>query len=209
MRHPWSLLPALLAVAATTMPTVAAADPALGLSGQDAPGPASRSAAATVRQAARTAPREDESALGVTIDALSPSYLPAQGPVRVNGTLTNNTDERWVAINLHLFIGDTPITSTQELAEATDLDPAEPVGDRITAPGTFDTVASLRPGASAQFSIKVSRSALGVTRSRGLLVRRPRARGVERAARRHRGRPGPHLPAAGATAAVARSTPRW
>ena len=111
MRHPWSLLPALLAVAATTMPTVASADPALALPDQDRPGPASRSAAATVRQAARPAPRQDESALGVTIDALSPSYLPAQGPVRVNGTLTNNTDERWVAINLHLFIGDAPITS--------------------------------------------------------------------------------------------------
>ena len=146
------------------MPTLAAAEPTLGHSGQDAPGPASRSAAATVRQVARTAPREDESALGVTIDALSPSYLPPRGPVRVNGTLTNNTDERWVAINVHLFIGDTPITSSQELAEATDLDPAEPVGDRITAPNTFDTVASLRPGASAQFSIRISRSALGVTR---------------------------------------------
>ena len=163
MRHPWSLLPALLAVAATTMPTVASADPALALPDQDRPKAASRGAAATVRQTARLVPKQDESALGVTIDALSPSYLPAQGPVRVNGTLTNNTDERWVAINLHLVIGDAPITSLQELAEATDLDPAEPVGDRITTPGTFFTVPSLEPGASAQFSITVARSALGVT----------------------------------------------
>ena len=163
MRHPWSLLPALLAVAATIAPTVASADPAKALSGDDRPGPASRSAAATVRQAASPAPRQDESALGVTIDALSPSYLPAQGPVQVNGTLTNHTDDRWAAINLHLFIADTPITSPEELAEATELDPAEPVGDRITAPGTFDTVTSLEPGASEQFSIRVGRSDLGVT----------------------------------------------
>ncbi len=163
MRHPWSLLPALLAVAATTVPTVASAYPALSLPDQDRSGPTSRGTAATVRQAARPAPRQDESPLGVTIDALSPSYLPAQGPVRVNGTLTNNTDERWVAINVHLFIGDAPITSSQELAEATDLDPAEPVGDRITTSGTFDTEPSLEPGASAQFSITVARSALGVT----------------------------------------------
>ncbi|MGH3306673.1 MAG: DUF6049 family protein [Nocardioides sp.] len=163
MRHPWSLLPALLAVAATTMPTVASADPALALPDRDRPGPASRSAAATVRQAARPAARQDESALGVTIDDLSPSYLPAHGPVRVNGTLTNHTDERWVAINLHLFIADTPIESPDELAEAAELDPAEPVGDRITTPGTFDTVTSLEPGASAQFSITVARSALGVS----------------------------------------------
>ena len=164
MRHPWSLLPALLAVAATTIPSAAFADPSLALPDQDRPVPASRRAAPTVQHASRPAPRRDEADLGVTIDALSPSYLPARGPVRVNGTLTNNTDERWSAINVHLFIGDAPITSSEELAEATELDPAEPVGDRITAPGTFATVSSLEPGASAQFSIEVSRSDLGVTR---------------------------------------------
>jgi hypothetical protein len=164
VRHPWSLLPALLAVAATTMPGVASADPALALPDQDRPGPDGRSTAAAARQAAaRPAPRPDRSPLGVTIDALSPSYLPAQGPVRVNGTLTNNTDERWVAINLHPFIADAPITSPPDLAEAAELDPAEPVGDRITTSGTFDTVTSLEPGASAQFSITLSRSALDVS----------------------------------------------
>jgi hypothetical protein len=163
VRHPWSLLPALLAVAATTIPTAASADPSLALPDQDRPGSASRSAAATSRYAPKPAPRQDESDLGVTIDDLSPSYLPAKGPLRVNGTLTNNTDERWVAINLHLFIGDAPITSSQKLAEATGLDPAEPVGDRITTPGTFATVTSLEPGASTPFSIEVSQSDLGVT----------------------------------------------
>lgn len=163
MRRPWSLLPALLAVAATTIPSAAVADPSLTLPDRDHPVPTSRRAAATVRHASPPAPRRDDADLGVTIDALSPSYLPARGPVRVNGTLTNNTDDRWVAINVHLFIGDAPITSSAELTEATELDPAEPVGDRITAPGTFATVASLEPGASAQFSIKVSRSALGVS----------------------------------------------
>ncbi len=163
MRHPWSLLPALLAVAATTMPTVASADPGSPLPDQDRAVPASRAATAPVRQAAQPARRQGESALEVTIDALSPSYLPAQGPVRVKGTLTNHTDERWVAINLHLFIADTPITSPSELAEAAELDPAVAVGDRITAPGTFDTVTTLEPGASAPFSISVGRSALGVT----------------------------------------------
>jgi hypothetical protein len=163
VRHPWSLLPALLAVAATTIPGAAFAEPSLALPDQDHPVPASHRAAATVQHASHPAPQRDEADLGVTIDALSPSYLPAQGPVRVNGTLTNNTDERWTAINVHLFIGNAPITSSEELAEATELDPAEPVGDRITASGTFATVTSLEPGASAQFSIKVSRSDLGVT----------------------------------------------
>jgi hypothetical protein len=162
VRHLWSLLPALMAAAATTAPAVAAVDPTLTSPDQAHPGPAVRSAATQVRQAAQ-APAQDEEPLGVTIDDLSPSYLPARGPVRVNGTLTNNTDDRWVAINLHLFIAETPIRSELELAEAADLDPGEPVGDRITTPGTFDTVTSLEPGASEQFSIKVSGSDLGVT----------------------------------------------
>ncbi|MFL6003054.1 MAG: DUF6049 family protein [Nocardioides sp.] len=163
MRHPWSLLPALLAVAATTIPGPAFADPSLTLPDQDHAVPTSHRTVATARHTSHPAKRRDEADLGVTIDALSPSYLPAHGPVRVNGTLTNNTDDRWVAINVHLFIGNAPITSSEGLAEATKLDPAKPVGDRLTAPGTFATVSSLRPGASAQFSIKVSRSDLGVT----------------------------------------------
>ena len=162
MRRLWSLLPALLAVAATTAPTLAHADPPPGPPDEVRPEP-DRSAAASVRTAAHHAPAQDESALGVTIDDLTPSYLPDRGPVRVNGTLTNNTDDRWVAINLHLFIGSTPIESPQELADAARLDPSQPVGDRITAPGSFDTVTSLDAGASAQFSIRVSRSVLGVT----------------------------------------------
>jgi Family of unknown function (DUF6049) len=154
-----------MAVAATAasifVPTGAVADTP-GSHDQDRPEASTRSALGA-RQAAQKPRPQHESDLGVTIDDLSPSYLPAQGPVRVNGTLTNHTDERWVAINLHLFIGAEPLTTTEALAEASDLDPAEPVGDRITAPGTFDTVNALAPGSSEQFSITVSRSDLGVT----------------------------------------------
>ena len=161
MRHRWSLLPALVAVATTTTPAVATVDPA-SVSDRARPLPARAGTAAQVQPAARRR-AQDESPLGVTIDALSPSYLPAPGPVRIDGTVTNNTEDRWVAINIHPFIGATPIESEEELAEATELDPGEPVGDRITTPGTFDTVTSLEPGASAQFSIEVSRSRLGVS----------------------------------------------
>ena len=163
MRHRWSLLAVLVAVAATTTPTVAvaAADPT-SVSDRARPFPVRGGTTAQVRPAARPA-AQDESPLGVSIDALSPSYLPAPGPVRIDGTLTNHTEDRWLAINLHPFIGASPIESEDELAEAAELDPGEPVGDRITTPGTFDTVTSLEPGASAQFSIEVSRSQLGVS----------------------------------------------
>ncbi len=134
--RPWSLLPALMAVAATM--------------------------AAAPAQAEQPAPAAVERPLAVSIDTLTPSYLPARGPVRLTGSVTNNTDDRWVAINTHVFISDTPITSAEELEEQAALDPEEPVGERITVPGTFDTIDSLEPGESSQFSIEISRARLGV-----------------------------------------------
>ena len=113
-------------------------------------------------QAEQPAPAAVETPLAVTIDTLTPSYLPARGPVRLTGSVTNNTDDRWVAINTHVFISDTPITSAEELEEQAALDPEEAVGERITVPGTFETIDSLEPGESEQFSIAISRSRLGV-----------------------------------------------
>ncbi len=113
-------------------------------------------------QGEQPAPAAVERPLAVTIDTLTPSYLPARGPVRLTGSVTNNTGDRWVAINTHVFISDTPITSSEELEEQAALDPEEPVGERITVPGTFATIDSLEPGESSQFSIEISRSRLGV-----------------------------------------------
>lgn len=149
MLRPLSLLPALVVVAVTLAPA-AAADP-----GERRPPPVSRSAAQ---------PRaDDDSPLGVSIDALTPSYLPARGPVQVTGSVTNRSDVAWRAINVHAFLGATPITTSTDLAEQSALDPAQEVGERITDAGTFDNVGTLAPGESAQFSLRVRRSALDVS----------------------------------------------
>lgn len=137
MRRPVSLLPALAAVAAITIAGLAAA-----------PAPATT-----------TAQAEDEP-LRVEIDSLTPSSVPERGPIRMRGTVTNVSDERWQAINVYFFIGDTPITSEAELAEAVRAPVQADVGGRITTPGTFANIGSLAPGASASFTIRLNRNQL-------------------------------------------------
>lgn len=144
-----SLLPALVAVAATSGPLVAHVTPA--------------AAAPVVAPPSTSAQADVEEPLEVVIETLTPSYLPERGTIQMLGTVTNLSDERWRAINVHAFIDDVPLTSSAELA-ATATTPIEAdVGSRITIPGTFDDIGSLAPGDTAGFSIELTRSELGVT----------------------------------------------
>lgn len=167
MLRPQSLLPALAATAVSlaaamagvlVVPPAADAMPVLGA------GERSQFPAAQLHQrAAQRAP--DSTPLSVTLDAMTPSYVPRQGSVRISGSITNEDDQTWTAINVLAFISASPITSAEALRDAAALPADEPVGARITAPGTFDTLASLAPGRTAQFSLRVPRSALGVSAS--------------------------------------------
>ena len=62
---------------------------------------------------------------------------------RASGARKVDLGEEWTAINVHGFIGDTPITSAAELADATHTPLTADVGSRITVPGTFDRIDSL------------------------------------------------------------------
>ena len=81
----------------------------------------------------------------------------------IRGTITNVSDEEWTTINVEGFIGSSPITTTTELAAAAETPVTADVGHRITDPGTFDTVASLQPGQSATFTVRLPRSKLDVS----------------------------------------------
>ena len=154
MLRPLTLLPALVAMVATSAPPATAVTEPDG----DRPPLTSRS-----QTRAAPAPADDDAPLAVTIDALSPSYIPVKGPIRVSGSVTNTSEDTWRNINVYAFAADTPITTSAELAEERTLDPAQPVGDRITVPDTFDDVDDLAPGESTQYSLRVPRSALEVT----------------------------------------------
>lgn len=150
-----SLLPALVAVAATTVSLLVFAAPA--------PAAPPSAAATSVSSAPAVARADDDEPLEVTISSLSPSYLPGKGIVRLRGSVTNVSDERWRAINVHAFIDDTPRTSSAELA-ATSTTPIDAdVGDRITIPGTFDDIGSLAPGETTTYSLKLKRNQIPVS----------------------------------------------
>ena len=143
MRRPLSLLPALVAVAAT-------AAPALSLPATAAP---------SAPSAVRTAPADEEGdPLEISIERLTPGEIPENGPVRMEGTVTNVSEERWRAVNVHAFVGYSPMTTSAELALARDVPPEAEVGRRIFIPGTFDDIGGLDPGESADYEIELKRN---------------------------------------------------
>lgn len=98
--------------------------------------------------------------LAVSIESLSPSVIPKKGPVRVTGSVTNRDDQTWTDINVYPFVSATPLTTTSELADAAEVGPTEPVGDRILETGTYDTIDELAPGETESYSLTVPRSVL-------------------------------------------------
>lgn len=152
---------ALPAGLTTGLPGVLGSAQALTAAGVAGPGTA-RGVLSAPRS--RAVPRaEGDEPLTVTLDTLSPSYVPAKGLLRITGSVTNTDRESWSAINVLPVLSSAPITSTAELAEAAELDPATYVGDRIVEPGSFDTIASLAPGESAQFAIRLPQSQITVS----------------------------------------------
>lgn len=141
-----SLLPVLVAVAASSMPLATPTPPAAAATG-----------------VATAAPAETEEPLEVVITSLSPSYLPGKGMVRMSGSVTNVSEERWRAINVHAFIDDAPMTSSAELADTSTTPLDADVGDRILVPGTFDDIGSLAPGETARYAIELKRNQIPVS----------------------------------------------
>lgn len=102
--------------------------------------------------------------LSVTIDTLTPSTLKpetAHGTVQVSGTITNDDDQTWQDINVHPFVGSTPLTTETALSEASLSDPDQSTGyHRITAYGDFETIPSIAPGQTVGYSLTIPRADL-------------------------------------------------
>lgn len=154
-----SLRAALGAVAATVvLSTTLAGSPAAAddpdLSGAEAratsAGP-SRAAVAS-RQRARLAATTP---LTVTIEALTPSAIPARGPVQVAGTVTNTDSVPWLTVNVYSFVSEEPMTTGAQIAAAAQVDESTTVGERILDVGNSDTIDAIAPGESETFSFSV------------------------------------------------------
>lgn len=120
------------------------------------PAPTPPAAAAGPVAASAPAARLD-AALKVTIDSLTPSYLPEEGPIRVTGEVTNRTEVPWVGVNLYAVVGDAPMVGADELVEAAASEPTSLVGQRIITEGAFFRAGDLEAGESVFYSISVPR----------------------------------------------------
>jgi Family of unknown function (DUF6049) len=118
---------------------------------------------AVPRAAAGAAPPDPAQPLVLRMRSITPDYVPERGPIVIRGTITNASDERWTAINVHGFIGKTPLTTPEAVAEAAQTPVDADVGHRITEPGTFDSIPELDPGQSTAFVVELPRSTLEVT----------------------------------------------
>jgi hypothetical protein len=108
-------------------------------------------------------PRDPDQPLVVRMHSITPDYIPDHGPIVIHGTVTNRSTEKWTSINVHAFISSFAMTTTAELAEATQTPVTADVGSRIIAPGTFDHIDSLEPGQSSRFTVRLPRSKIPVS----------------------------------------------
>lgn len=105
--------------------------------------------------AATAADEPAASPLTVALTELTPSTVPRKGRLVLAGTVRNDSDETWSAINVHPFVSDQPITDRDQLAVAAASDPAVEVGTRLIEPGQFAAIGDLVPGQSTPFRISL------------------------------------------------------
>ncbi len=106
---------------------------------------------------------DEQQPLVPRIRKITPDYVPEHGPIVIRGTVTNESQRTWTAINVHGFMGDTPITTAAELAAAAQAPIDADVGHRITVAGTFASIPSLAPGESAPFKVRLPQATLPVS----------------------------------------------
>lgn len=109
------------------------------------------------------AAEDDEPAapLTVSLTRMVPAAIPATGDLTLAGTVTNDSDETWIAVNVHPFISATPMTTRDELAAAARTPLSTEVGTRLVEAGQFESLGDLAPGMSRGFRISIPVEQLG------------------------------------------------
>ncbi|WP_134765821.1 DUF6049 family protein [Nocardioides sp. 1609] len=171
MVRPPTFLRALVAAAGlVTASTLAGlgATPATAVPAAPAPAPAEVATAAPSTAEADDV-RAGATPLAVRIKTLSPSTLPAEGPVRISGTVTNRTDEVWSDVRVYTFFGDGTddgaMRTQAQLDAAMDVPADAELGQRLTDVGRVPTIEGIAPGEERQFAVTVPARELTVTRA--------------------------------------------
>ncbi len=110
---------------------------------------------------------EETDPLTVSIDQLDTVSLDprTKGRITVRGKVTNTTEDTWGGVKIYPFVGDTPITTSEELAKAAKLPADALVGERIVTEGAYATVPDLAPGETYSWSLTVPRKLLEITQA--------------------------------------------
>jgi hypothetical protein len=103
--------------------------------------------------------------LAMSIDELDTVSLDGRtkGRITVRGKVVNTTDEEWNGVKIYPFIGNTPMTTSKQLAEAAALPADALVGERILSEGAYATIPDLGPGETYSWSLTVPRRQLHVS----------------------------------------------
>lgn len=105
----------------------------------------------------------------VSIETLSPSQLRPGRPVRITGTVLNDTEDVWGDAQVGMLVADEPITSGPQIAAASRADPYDGFsGEQVLAPGTFDDIGDVAPGQTKPFSLTVPYDELGIAGADGV-----------------------------------------
>jgi hypothetical protein len=92
----------------------------------------------------------------LSIETLTPSHLTPGEPVRVTGTVLNDTEDVWGDAQVGMLASSDPLTSTSELSAAAEADPYDEYpGEQVLTTGTFDDIGDVAPGQSRSFSFTV------------------------------------------------------
>jgi hypothetical protein len=105
--------------------------------------------------------------LDVTLETMTPSVIPRRGSVTLTGEVTNSSDATWTDLQAYMMISPEPISTQAELAAASEADPADEVGGRITTGGLFDEIGDLAPGESTTYTVTVPRKDLEISGAPG------------------------------------------
>ncbi len=108
----------------------------------------------------RAEPTTDKQPLAVSIESMTPSSVPRRGEITVTGEIRNRSKSTWTDLNVYLFASSSPMSTSEELAEANATPEALEVGARVTDEGLYDEVPDLEPGETAGYSLSVPVSSL-------------------------------------------------
>ena len=78
----------------------------------------------------------------------------------MSGSVTNVSEETWIDVNVLPIVGETPMTTRDELDTAVRTPEETAVGNRVDRPGSFVAVGDLEPGQSVDFTVRVPRAEL-------------------------------------------------